>query len=80
MKEVGYQTTQAYLDYQNYAKKFGYISCSLKKFGSEMKRYCDRIRKKVDSKQIYYYKLKPEYEDKIEEVIIDENIIVYDEI
>ena len=80
MKEGGYQCTEAYMDYQNYAKKFGYTGCSQKKFGSEIKKYCERLDKKVYGKHILYYRLKDEYVDSFEEVIEDEEIHAFEEL
>lgn len=74
MEDPGYQCTQSYLDYQKYAKKYGYTSFSQKKYGSEVKEYCDKIDKKVNGKTMHYYKLKQKYVDKIEEVINEEDI------
>ena len=79
MGNPGYRRTQAFLDYQKRCEKFRYVCCSQTKFGTEINKYCEIIMKTCHVKKIKYYKLKPKWEEKIEEVINDENIVAYED-
>ena len=80
MKEHGYLAAEVYMDYQNYAKKFGFTGCSIKKFGSELNKYCSKVDKRINGKTARLYKLKDEYVNSFEEVIDDEEIALFDEV
>ena len=54
----GYDCTESFGDYQNWAKLNGFMSCNVKTYGLNVKKFCERTRISTELGRIWVYQLK----------------------
>lgn len=70
----GYDCTESFGDYQNWSKLNGFMSCNVKTYGVNVKKYCERRRIRIDGNLVWVYKLKEE-KKKYFEILDDSDLM-----
>ena len=68
----GYDCTESFGAYQLWAKLNGFMSCNVKTYGLNVKKFCERKQMRIDGQRVRVYKLKESMKNNFE--IVDEDV------
>ena len=68
----GYDCTESFGAYQLWAKLNGFMSCNVKTYGVNIKKYCEVKQVRIDGERVRVYKLKESMKKNFE--IVDEDV------
>ena len=68
----GYDCSESFGDYQGWAKLNGFMSCNVKTYGLNVKKFCEVKQVRIDGQRVRVYKLKESMKNNFE--IVNEDV------